>query len=348
MTEAATTPLFAHLQADLRRLLRLHALPGLDGMRIFVTGGTGFIGAWLLHACHALNAGGAGIRVTLLSRDPRRFLAAQPQFAAQSWVEWVQGDVKDYAPPPGRFDALIHGATDTAPAAARDPGIVADLDRGTRRVLEHAAAAGARRVLLLSSGAVYGEQPADLPGLPEDHADGAHPLAAGDAYGQGKRLMEAHAGEFAARLGLAPVIARCFSFVGHGLPPHLALAQFVADALGRGCIRIEGDGRDVRSYLHAGDLAVWLLALLAHGQGGRAYNVGSPQALTLLEAATVVRDALAPGAPIEVLGRVAGRPRRRYVPDVRRITTELQVNCWTSLEQAVRHMAEARRLTPRA
>ncbi len=336
--------LIEHLLNDFERILPEFPLPEITDQHIFVTGGTGFIGYWLLLACHWLNERGANIRITLLSRHPARFIERHPEFRTMPWIAWAEGDVKNYPWPGEHFDAVIHGATDTSPAASRMPELYDDITLGTRRVLKHAVEAGARRMLLIGSGAVYGEQPVGLQGLPEDYPGLNHSLGANDAYGRGKRAMEECALNAAGSHQIDVVAARCFSFVGFGLPSHLAISEFIDDALYRDQLRITGDGRAVRSYLHAADLAVWLLTLLARGERGKAYNVGSPKPLSLLETAALVRDTLAPATPIRVLNNTSGAPRQRYIPDTRRIEDELKVHCWTPLEYAIRSTAKAIRL----
>ena len=51
----------------------------LGGRRIFMTGGTGFFGAWLLQSFAAANeAYSLGASVTVLSRDPEKFIRSSP------------------------------------------------------------------------------------------------------------------------------------------------------------------------------------------------------------------------------------------------------------------------------
>lgn len=337
--------LLNHFQLDFDRILPAFPLPELERHRIFVTGGTGFIGYWLLLACHWLNKRGAGIQLTLLSRSPERFLSAHPECRDFSWIEWIKGDIKDYVAPTGHFDAFIHGAADTSPAAARSLELFDDITIGTQHVIDHAVAAGARRLLLISSGAVYGEQPGTLTSLPEDFPGLNLPLNPDDAYGRGKRMMEDCALSATQAHPIEPIIARCFSFVGYGLPGHLAASQFIDDALHNDRLQITGDGRAIRSYLHAADLAVWLLALLARGKSKQAYNVGSPTPVSLRDLATLTRNTLAPEATIEILNRCTSAARQRYVPDTRRIMQELKVDCWTSLKQGIVATATAQKLS---
>jgi dTDP-glucose 4,6-dehydratase len=158
-----------------------------------------------------------------------------------------------------------------------------------------------------------------------------------DGYLQGKRAMEALL--CACDQGLEMVVARCFAFVGYGLPAHLAIGQFIRDAKQGDGIAINGDGQPVRSFLYAADLSVWLLALLAKGTSRQAYNVGSPEGRTLAETAAIVRDVLAPGKPVIIKGVEGHSARRRYLPDVGKAERELGLCVWTQLPEAVRQTA---------
>lgn len=257
------------------------------------------------------------------------------------WLSWTRGDVRNYDIPDGRFDAVIHGAADTSPQAAADPEELYDsIARGTRRVLEHASTSGARRVLLLSSGAVYGEQPDGVARIDEEQFFlNARGNGRPDGYLDGKRAMEALACEAGGEID--PVIARCFAFVGYGLPGHLAVAQFIRDAKENAAIAVNGDGTPVRSFLYAADMAVWLLALLARGRSRQAYNVGSSEEMSLAEAAAIVQQALAPGKPVLIKGSAGRSARHRYVPDVGKAERELGLRTWTRFREAVRLAADA-------
>ncbi|HEX9807727.1 MAG TPA: NAD-dependent epimerase/dehydratase family protein, partial [Alteraurantiacibacter sp.] len=89
----------------------------LEGARIFMTGGTGFIGRWMLEAlvCAPIEA-----EVTVLSRNPRRFVNAAPHLARH--VTFLKGDVTAFEISQAGFTHVIHGATDASAAlTASDP-----------------------------------------------------------------------------------------------------------------------------------------------------------------------------------------------------------------------------------
>lgn len=328
--------------ADLTATLDEQPLKELAGIRLFATGCTGFFGYWLLAAMECLNRLNRPLEVVVLSRDPQAFLTRHPEFLGLSWLSFVRGSTADFTMPGGRFDAVIHGATDSSPQAAASPSVLlAGMIDGTSRLLDGIANAGCRRFLLISSGAVYGNQPASMPALSEDAGLAGDPLDVANAYGEGKRIMEMLCACRAGPTLPAPVVARCFAFIGPYLPGHLAPAQLLRDALAGGPIVLRGDGTAMRSYLYAADLAVWLLVLLARGGAGRAYNVGGAEAISVADLARTIRDTVAPEARIDILGTGGGAPRHRYLPDTRRAREDLGLEAWTPLPLAIERMAAA-------
>ena len=138
------------------------------------------------------------------------------------------------------------------------------------------------------------------------------------------------------------MIARPFAVVGPGLPldAHFAIGNFIADAVAGREIVVGGDGRPLRSYLYAGDLAVWLVTLLVRGRSGRAYNVGSDRAIGIGELARLVRSVVPGSGKVSINGTPDPKAvRSRYVPSVDRARTELGLAAWTSLEDAIHRTA---------
>lgn len=322
--------------------------PELRGASIFITGATGFFGIWLLETLLAANREfSLGARILALSRDPSAFAKKTPYLAGDPAVTWITGDVRDFPFPAGPVTHVIHAATEsTSNLGASDPQAMFDVCvDGTRRVLGLAREKQVSRMLFTSSGAVYGRQPPELSHVPEEFAGGPDPLDRRSAYAEGKRAAEFLCG-LAASDRIAPVpvsIARCFAFVGPHLPldAHFAIGNFIRDALAGGPIRVNGDGTPYRSYLYAADLAEWLITILLRGQTGRAYNVGSEQALSIRDVAACVADGTAstrPGHPrpavVVAIEPNESVPAARYVPDCRRAAVELGLVVATPLETA--------------
>jgi dTDP-glucose 4,6-dehydratase len=313
----------------------------LRGRRLFVTGGTGFFGLWLLESFARANERfGLGAAAVVLSRDPAGFRLRAPHLASMAGLRFHKGDVRSFAYPEGAFDVIIHAAGEPIARTGDDPlGVFATTAEGTLRVLDFAAVCGAKAMLFTSSGAVYGRQPADLTSIPEDYAGAPDVADARAAYGEGKRVAELLCHLHGGRGGLAVKIARCFAFIGPGMPldGHFAVGSFVRDAVHGGPVRVEGDGTPLRSYLYASDLAVSLWTVLVRGMPGRAYNVGSPEARAIREVAEAIAWAVTPRCRVEVARQPAGtEPPSRYVPSVDRLARELGVRPAVPFDEAVR------------
>lgn len=318
----------------------------LRGERIFITGGTGFFGCWLLESFIAANdALGLGAGAVVLTRDPESFRRRSPRLACHPAVKLHLGDVRSYEFPKGGFSRVIHAASQGSAGLDGDGPLLTfdSIVGGARRTLDFAVHAGVKRFLFTSSGAVYGRQPPELARVPETYAGAPDSLDPASAYGEGKRAAETLCGLYARRHGLEPMIARCFAFVGPYLPldANFAVGNFIRDALRGGPIRVNGDGTPYRSYLYAADLAIWLWTILVRGTGGRAYNVGSDEALMIAGVARMVADVLDPGIEIIVARKAErGAPPERYVPSIERARTELGLEPWISPADGVRRTAD--------
>ena len=255
----------------------------LEGARILLTGCTGFLGGGLVETLLWANEQrGLGARVSVLTRDPDAARLRQPWLANEA-VTFIGGDIATFPAPQSAFTHCIHGAAvagvslDDQDGAALSRTIV----EGTRRCLAAAARAGVREFLIVSSGAVYGPQPADVSALSEESSQAPLGRTPQDRYAQAKRAAEQLCLAEAGRLH--PRIARCFAFLGPGMPmdARYAAGNFIRDAVAGGPIRIEGDGAAVRSYLYSGDAAAWLWTILLSGENEGIYNVGSPDGVDL-------------------------------------------------------------------
>ena len=252
-----------------------HLWGALRGRRVFITGGTGFFGCWLLESFLAANrAFDLQAGAVVLTRSAARFLARRPHLAQQAGLEFVIGDVRDFQFPKGGFAFVIHAATETVSNDAL--GIFSTIVDGTRHCLDFAGATGAAKFLLTSSGAVYGRQPSGMSHIPEDYSGAPAPLHPGSAYGEGKRAAETLCAIYGERRRLECKIARCFAFVGAHLPldAHFAIGNFIRDAMAGGPIMVHGDGAPMRSYLYAADLAVWLWTILFDAAGDTLFQCG--------------------------------------------------------------------------
>jgi len=317
----------------------------LRGQCLFITGGTGFFGCWLLESfAWANDKLGLDATALVLTRNPEAFRRKAPHLASHPAIQFHVGDVRSFEFPAGSFSHVIHAATESSTRLNEEnPLLMVDtIVQGTRRTLEFARHCGARKFLLTSSGAVYGKQPPDLTHVPEDYVGAPDTMDQRSAYGEGKRLAEYLCAVYARQYGIETKIARCFAFVGPYFPLdiHFAIGNFIRDGLQGGPIHVKGDGTPYRSYLYAADLAIWLWTILVRGEPCHPYNVGSAEALTIAELAHVVAQAFTPPVAVQIAkAATPGQPAERYVPSTQCAETELNLHQWITLPESIRRTA---------
>ena len=317
-----------------------------DHKPLFLTGGTGFFGRWLLECLvRAHQRLDLHLDVTVVSRNPTSFLAKAPTIAKAPFIRFVAGDIQSFPVPEPNFAYVIHGAATSARATFDGEDPLAKFDmavNGVRRVLDFAVQCRPERMLVLGSGSVYGGLTQDIGTVAETYLGAPSTLDTVAGLGHGKRAAEFITAHYTDIHQLPISMARCFSFVGAYLAMdiHYAIGNFIRNALYEDDLTVHSDGSAIRSYLFAGDLMIWLLTILLKGQTRRIYNVGSDQQVSIGQLATLVRDTLAPHKPVRILGTYAGGERSSYVPDIDRARQELGLDVWTPLDQAIRLMAD--------
>jgi dTDP-glucose 4,6-dehydratase len=309
----------------------------LRNARLFITGGTGFFGHWLLESfLYANQHLHLGAHATVLTRNAEAFRSRSPHIANDPAITLLEGDIKTFEFPVGPHTHILHAATDSGgQQISQSPeDLYNSILSGTRHVLEFATKNSPRSFLYVSTGAVYGRSTI-LPNTPETFPT---PQLPPHSYEAAKL-----AAEQLCLSTLSPVLARCFAFVGPHLPldQHFAIGNFIGSALTNQPIHIKGNGTPRRSWLYMADLSIWLWTLLTQGVPSRAYNVGSPNGMTIAEAARLTAATLNPALPIEIDGKpTPGAPLNSYVPDTTRAETELGLKVTIDLPEALRRTAE--------
>lgn len=310
----------------------------LKGSRIFITGGTGFFGKWLLEVLGEANRTlNLGTDAVVLSRDPAAFLHSMPHLEQERWLRFQVGDITRLKNLDGPFSHIIHGAASSnARHYQRDPGEMRrTLALGAQRLADAIGGLSSSRLLILSSGAIYGSQPPQVKHLPESHPPAPDSNDESDTYAQGKRDVERILSSACQTNGMASPIARCFAFAGPHLPldQHFAFGNFVGDALQGGPIRVQGDGTSMRSYLYASELAAWLWTLTLRGLS-QPYHVGSDAEVSIRELAEAIGRIT--GVSVQIATRpLLGMQPQRYVPAVTRMAEEFQLRPSIPLEETI-------------
>lgn len=332
----------SEIEKDLENIDRqiLDFVQLLAKKHIFITGGTGFIGCWLLESLRFINQlHNLDIQATILTRNASAFRRKAPHLFESSCFHFVEGDICSFATLPGEFTHIIHAATEaSSDLNAQYPTRMFDtIVLGTRRILEFAVEKKVEKFLFLSSGAVYGKQPWDVERVAENWPGAPNCLDPLSCYAEGKRAAEMLCILFLKQFDVQVTIARIFALLGPylSLDIHFAAGNFMRDALAGKPIVVNGNGLPCRSYLYASDLIVWLLHLLVQGRGGIAYNVGSDESVSIAELAQKIALLIGNGEWHVHGAKDTGWNPGRYVPDITLIQQELGVAQTISLDEAI-------------
>jgi nucleoside-diphosphate-sugar epimerase len=329
---------------------RLDFLAPLRGKHLFVSGGTGFLGTWLLEICSVLNQDFAfGTHITVYSRNSMAFAKRWPHIGRQSWIRFLDGDIRNLSELPRDVNFVIHAAatTDrrhfsTHPTAVAETNIF-----GTARILKASLwLENIEKFTLLSSGLIYGTQHWDHERIAEDYLGQLKCNDVMAVYAESKRAAETFAQAAISESKLPVVILRPFAFVGpfQSLELSWAVTDFIRDSLNGGPVRIMGDGLTVRSILYGSDFAYAVLAATASAKARAIYNLGSPEPVDLKNLATMITQNFLPSPEIQTKVGQVGHDRTRLVPNTKTIERDLQFRVTVPLNLAIQKTIEWHRL----
>lgn len=261
---------------------------------LLVIGGSGFFGKSILDAYKRSLLNSWDIdSISVLARNATSLSTEFPELIDDS-IGLIDRDIATCHELPFA-DYVIHAAasTDASNYLARPEVEKKNIQAGTYNYCKLAEKFHRNsRVVYCSSGAVYGQQPADLGYLSEEFdcgsVDEMSPVKRD--YAAAKRDAE-QAIRTLGTQGGAVSIARCFAFVGKYLPrdQHFAIGNFIQDGLMGRPINVKATFPVYRSYMYADDLVNWLMTI-CHSANPLCpiYNVGSDQAVTIGDLAELV------------------------------------------------------------
>lgn len=309
---------------------------------IFLTGGTGFFGKWLLESFIYVNEKLAlNATITTLTRNPEAFFAEYPFYKEHTnTVQFVKGDILNYDfNLNDKFQFIIHAATAASESLNKsNPLLMMDtITIGTRNVLNFATTQPLEGFLFVSSGAIYGKQPWNQRYINENDCFKININNSNSAYAEGKRIAELYCSTYYEKDKLPVKIARCFAFVGPYLPldTHFAIGNFINNAIKNEDIIIKGDGSTIRSYMYASDLMVWLWKILLKGEINQPYNVGSDESISIKLLAEKISSISKAKVGVKILGSPVQKEEVDiYCPSIKKADT-INANIKIQLNESI-------------
>ena len=253
-------------------------------MRVFITGGAGFIGS---HLCDALV--GRGDSVTILdnlSTGSRTNIAH-----LEAKIETIIGDIRDVAvieKAVAGADVVLHMAAALGVSTILESPIESISTNFTgSEVVLMAAAKFNKRIIIASTSEIYGKNPKQPLSETDDRIIGT-PQKLRWTYSDAKALEEALAHALFLEKKLSVTTIRLFNTVGPRQTGRygMVVPRFVSAALEGKPIEIFGDGTQSRVFCHVSDAVDAILALVADDKTiGEVYNIGGVGEVSIKELA---------------------------------------------------------------
>jgi UDP-glucose 4-epimerase len=256
----------------------------MNGARVLVTGGAGFIGGHLVDALHETN--------------DMAILDAAPTGETPSDVEVIEGDIRNEETVEDAVadtDVVFHEAAlvSVAESVEHPKKSHSTNATGTLNVLE-AARRHDSRVVAASSAAIYGH-PEEIP------VSETHSLEPTSPYGIDKLATDHYTRRYHDLYGLETVALRYFNVYGPGQTSGDyagVIKVFFEQARNGDPITVHGDGSQTRDFVHIKDVVRANLLAAETDAVGEAFNVGTGDSITIHELAELIRDAVGSNSEI--------------------------------------------------
>ena len=327
------------IQEDCLRSIKssILTLEKLKSSHILITGGTGFVGTWLIEMLSLLNKEfNLSIQVYVIARnEPQNY-----SFNGDTNVHFIKLDIRNLKEIPSSINYIIHaaGSPDSREHVSNSIKTVETFYKGTQNILDIASRLpNLIKIIHFSSNKIYGSNYSTIP-LEEKNS-----IIAGysnqDIYSESKRISETLCKAYISELGLPIIIVRPFAFIGpfQSLDKPWAINNFIRDAILGGPIRILGNELTTKSYMYGSDLANYILNIIAQGKVGEVYNVGSSQPTTLLELAIKIKNIINSDIEILIKSSKDNYSQTSFdVPQTSKIENELQLISSFNIDDALK------------
>lgn len=248
-------------------------------MKVFITGGAGFIGT---HLCKKLLTQNHDITIydNFSNSSQENFISA-----IKNKVTIISGDILNYpklVSSMKNHDVVIHlAAKISVPDSIKNPKSTFDTNvKGTLNVLNSCLQNNVTKIIATSTAAVYYDVTTTL--------DETSPTLPSSPYGESKLQMEEKINDFASSNKICATILRLFNVYGNGQSPEYAgvIVQFKEKIDNNFPLTIYGDGSVVRDFVHVDDVTDAIILSITHKNS--TYNIASGTSTSISDLAKMM------------------------------------------------------------
>ena len=302
-------------------------------MKLFVTGGAGFIGSNFIRM--VLRMGTAHSIVNFDKLTYAGNLANLASIAKEANYRFVKGDICDAEAVESAMtgcDAVVHFAAEShVDRSIYEPAPVIQTNvTGTFILLQIAKKIAVQRFVHVSTDEVYGDI------APAAFSDENFPLQPSSPYSASKASSDLLVRSYVRTYGFPAVVTRASNNYGPYQFPEKFLPLMITNLLEDKSLPIYGDGLQQRDWLHVEDHCRGIFAVLERGKIGEVYNIGGADIVDNLTMAQRLLQIM--GKPESLLTSVKDRPGhdRRYALDCKKIEKDLGWKPQVPLDEGLR------------
>ncbi len=261
----------------------------LNGHRLLITGGAGFLGYYLIQSLLHRNS--------TLQKSERTLITVYDNYirGIPDWLirlesdpclSLIKHDITNPVPSDnGSFDYIIHAASIASPIYYRKyPIETMDANvNGLRHLLDYSVrskkeGSPVKGFLFFSTSEIYGDPASENIPTPETYRGNVSCTGPRACYDESKRYGETLCVNFARQYDLPVTVARPFNNYGPGLKitDRRVIPDFARNILRDEDIVMHSDGSPTRTFCYIADAIIGYYKILVRGRAGEAYNIGVP------------------------------------------------------------------------
>ncbi|MFD1562782.1 UDP-glucuronic acid decarboxylase family protein [Haloarchaeobius amylolyticus] len=307
--------------------------------KVLVTGGAGFLGS---HLCEQLLSAGQEVYCLDNFSSGRRHNITS--FEGNDSFHLMDRDVRTPSSLP-QIDRIYHLASRASPADFQEYPVQIALanTQGTRQLLDHARACGAR-ILFASTSEVYGDP--EVHPQPETYNGNVNIRGIRGCYDESKRFGETLAVAYRRKYDIDARAVRIFNTYGPRMRPDdgRVIPTFINQALNDEDLTVYGDGEQTRSFCYVDDLVDGLISVMNHSNPNYdVYNIGRANERTILELAEEITELIETNSGIVFEPLPEDDPTRRK-PDLSRVHNDIgwypEIDLSSGLENTISYFQE--------
>jgi len=254
-------------------------------LKIFVTGGAGFIGSEFVRNTLSGQLDGFGVNPSKLIVYDALTYAGNIEnlslFKNDKRLDFIQGDICDsdiWKNIPKNCDLLVNFAAEShVDRSIEGPSVFIKTNvLGTQNLLEAAKRQGVGRFIQISTDEVYGS-------IKNGSWDENYPLKPNSPYAASKACADLVSLSYYKTYGIPVIITRCSNNYGPFQNTEKLIPLFITNLLEGKKLPLYGDGKNIREWIHVSDHVRGIAHVYKFGKPGEIYNIAGDTELTNLD-----------------------------------------------------------------